>query len=107
MMPVKAKKNNRPWGKRRGVFSKMENRPRSKAEYHTYRWTKESRAYREQNPLCELCKRNGFIVPAEVVDHIVPVAICIDFWDKLNWQSLCRKCNIEKGNQDKKIINGR
>ena len=47
------------------------------------------------------------MVPSEVVDHIVPVALCDDFWDRSNWQALCRKCNIEKGNKDKKLIYGR
>ena len=46
-------------------------------------------------------------VPSEVVDHIIPVAVCSDFWDKTNWQALWRKCNIEKGNKDKRLINGR
>nr|DAP90113.1 MAG TPA: HNH endonuclease [Caudoviricetes sp.] len=41
------------------------------------------------------------------MDHIIPVAVCSDFWDKTNWQALCRKCNIEKGNKDKRLINGR
>lgn len=80
---------------------------RSRPEYHTYRWTKESRQFREDHPLCEACARKGIVSPAEVVDHIVPVAVCGDFFDKANWQSLCRKCNIEKGNRDKKLINAK
>ena len=37
-------------------------------------------------------------------DHIVPYPVCGDFFDSTNWQSLCSKCNAEKGNKDKKII---
>lgn len=106
-MPVKAKKNERPWKLKRVEGNRMENRPRSRPEYHTARWTRESRAFREEHPLCELCKKKGLIVSSEVVDHVVPVAVCCDFWDKSNWQALCRKCNIEKGNKDKRLINGR
>lgn len=107
-MPTKAKKNPRPWN--RGYSkseTKMESRPRSRDEYHTSRWTRESKVWRVKHPLCEICWKAGRITPAEVVDHIIPVALCGDFWDKTNWQSVCRKCNIEKGNRDKKLINGK
>ena len=40
------------------------------------------------------------------MDHIIPFPLC-DFWDKTNWQSLCRKHNIEKGNKDKRLLHER
>ncbi|MFR1749451.1 MAG: HNH endonuclease signature motif containing protein [Parabacteroides distasonis] len=52
-----------------------------------------------------MCLGKGALVPSEVVDHVIPIAICADFWDQDNWQALCKKCNIAKGNKDKKIIN--
>ena len=79
-------------------------RPKSDERYHTWRWTKESRAFREDHPLCVLCLEKGLFVPSEVVDHIVPVAVCKDFWDQSNWQALCKKCNAIKGNRGKKLI---
>lgn len=79
-------------------------RVRSSDEYHTSRWTRLSRVFRTEHPLCEICKSKGLIQPAEVVDHIVPYPVCGDFFDSLNWQSLCSKCNAEKGNKDKKLI---
>lgn len=107
-MPTKAKKNARPWNRRESVAGKkMENRPRSCEEYHMARWTRESKVFREKHPLCARCLEQGLLVPSEVVDHIIPVAVYPDFWDKTNWQALCRKCNIEKGNKDKRLINGR
>lgn len=84
---------------------RMETRPRSMDEYHTARWTRESAAFRKDHPVCEECLRHGVIRRSEVVDHIVPAPVCEDFWDQSNWQALCRKCNIAKGNRDKKIIN--
>lgn len=108
-MPNKANKLECPWNHRTSdpEHHKMEDRPRSRKEYHTARWTRESKLFRQKHPLCEMCKAKGIITPAEVVDHIIPVDICKDFWDKSNWQSLCRKCNIEKGNRDKALIHGR
>lgn len=82
-------------------------RRRSVDEYHSWRWTQASRRFRQEHPLCEECLKKGLFVPAEVVDHIIPVPLCADFWDESNWQSLCQKCNITKGNRDKEYIQGR
>lgn len=79
-------------------------RVRSADEYHTSRWTKESRAFRAVHPLCVMCEKKGLIAASEVVDHIVPYPVCSDFWDVNNWQALCKKHNAEKGNKDKKLI---
>jgi 5-methylcytosine-specific restriction protein A len=79
-------------------------RERSMDEYHTSRWTRAARAFKASHPLCEECKRKGIIQAAEVVDHIIPAPLCEDFYDESNWQSLCRRCNAEKGNRDKKLF---
>ena len=108
-MPTKPTSKTRPWlaGVDKTKTSDQGTgyeRPRSAKEYHTSRWTKQSRLFRDANPLCVMCKKEGRIVPAEVVDHIIPYPICEDFWDVNNWQALCKKCNAIKGNRDKKKI---
>jgi 5-methylcytosine-specific restriction endonuclease McrA len=72
--------------------------------YHSSRWTKESRIFRQQYPLCVKCQEKGFIVASEVTDHIIPKDICSDPWDRSNWQALCKKCNDLKSSEDKKQI---
>ena len=79
-------------------------RERSDDLYHTFRWTRLSRAFRQSHPLCAECARNGRLKAAEVVDHIVPYPVCRDFFDEGNLQSLCSDCNIAKGNRDKVVI---
>ena len=79
-------------------------RPVSRDEYHTWRWTKESKKFRDAHPYCAICWEKGKVVKSEVVDHIIPVAVCTDFWDQSNWQTLCRRCNMIKGNRDKRKI---
>ena len=79
-------------------------RERSNDLYHTYRWTRLSRAFRQSHPLCAECARHGRLKAAEVVDHITPFPVCRDFFDESNLQSLCSDCNIAKGNRDKVII---
>lgn len=61
------------------------------------KWRDASKAYLRQHPLCVQCKKDGFVVPAILVDHIIPH--CGDqklFWDRANWQSLCWQCHSRK-----------
>ena len=39
---------------------------------HSHQWRRIRAAYIAANPLCEECKRNGYTVAGEQVDHIVP-----------------------------------
>lgn len=72
------------------------------------RWQKARDAYVRDNPLCIMCKGFGRLSPTEVVDHkIAPrlreaiesgdkIAITKAqslFWDKTNWQPLCKYCH--------------
>ena len=81
-------------------------RERSDDLYHSARWTRLSRAFRIEHPLCDLCKEKGIIKPATCVDHIIPWPVCGEqgFFDRMNLQPLCDECNHEKGQHDKKLI---
>ncbi|MDP2026435.1 HNH endonuclease [Sulfuriferula sp.] len=54
-------------------------------------WRKARAGYLRSHPLCVVCATAGVVRAANVVDHIVPhkgdQAL---FWDKTNWQSLCK-----------------
>jgi len=58
------------------------------------RWKKARIYHLACNPLCGMCKAQGLIKAATVVDHINPhrgdKAL---FWDTSNWQSLCAACH--------------
>jgi len=64
---------------------------------YTYRWAKVRRRFLKEHPLCAECQRQGLVVAATVVDHIVPhrgdQAL---FWDRENWQALCKSCHDAK-----------
>lgn len=81
-------------------------RQRSDSLYHSARWTRLSKRWRDAHPLCERCKDNGLIKAAECVDHVIPWPHCqkqgFDFFDERNLQSLCLDCNAEKGHEDQK-----
>lgn len=60
-------------------------------------WSRASKAYLKQHPLCAECMRHGILTPATEVDHIIPHKGNKDlFWDSSNWQSLCHSCHSKK-----------
>ncbi|MBE0114549.1 HNH endonuclease signature motif containing protein [Klebsiella michiganensis] len=82
------------------------------------KWEKARLSFLRANPLCEMCRQQGRVTPATVVDHIEPhklkdalksnnrTAIAKAqhlFWSKENWQPLCKahhdstKQRMEKG----------
>lgn len=67
------------------------------ARGYTYQWEKARANFLSANPLCARCKSIEQIVPATVVDHIVPHRGDKGlFWDADNWQPLCKKCHDQK-----------
>ena len=57
-----------------------------------YKWQKTSKAFLRAHPLCVRCGR-----VAEVVDHIIPHRGDQKlFWDRNNWQPLCKQCHDRK-----------
>ena len=79
----------------------MHKRPSARALGYTWHWEKASRIYLNHNVLCVMCRANGRVVAATLVDHIIPhkgdMAV---FWDVNNWQALCKNCH----NNDKQFI---
>lgn len=62
-----------------------------------YKWQKEREAWLSKNPLCVNCEQEGRINPASEVDHITPHRGNQKlFWDRKNWQSLCKTHHSEK-----------
>lgn len=72
------------------------------------KWQRARAAWIQMHPLCVDCERRGAITAAAVVDHIVPhrlnealesgnagriKAAQALFWDRKNWQSLCKPCH--------------
>ena len=73
------------------------NRKSASERGYDSRWQKARRTYLAHHPLCAECQRQGKLTPATVVDHIVPHKGDRHlFWDKSNWQSLCKSCHDSK-----------
>ncbi len=67
------------------------------ALYATPAWRKARKSWLARYPLCADCGELGLVVAAREVDHIRPhrgdKAL---FWDRGNWQSLCKPCHSRK-----------
>jgi 5-methylcytosine-specific restriction protein A len=63
----------------------------STARGYGYKWQKAREEHLAENPLCVRCEEQGDVTPATVVDHIIPHRGDMTlFWDRKNWQSLCK-----------------
>lgn len=60
-------------------------------------WVKAREAFLRVHPLCAEHERKQQLAAASVVDHIKPHKGDKDlFWDRSNWQSLCKPCHDAK-----------
>ena len=73
------------------------NRETSTKRGYDRRWRKARRAFLVKNPLCIECLEGGQVKEAIIVDHIIPHRGDKSlFWDKNNWQVLCKRCHDRK-----------
>lgn len=86
-------------------------RPSARQSLYNWRWQKARDAYLRFHPLCVMCQKSGIIKQPDVVDHIIPHHGDLTlFWDRNNWQPLCKdhhnidKQRLEKGGKPKQTI---
>lgn len=59
-----------------------------------YKWQQAREGFLRANPLCARHQARDQIVAATVVDHITPHKGDMDlFWQRSNWQPLCKPCH--------------
>lgn len=72
-------------------------RPKTAERGYGGRWQRESKRFFREHPMCNICFQNGIITEATVVDHIKPHRGDQKlFWDRGNWQALCKSCHDNK-----------
>lgn len=60
-------------------------------------WRRASKAFLAENPLCVRCLSKDVITASQVTDHKIPHRGDMRlFWDRKNWQALCKDCHDEK-----------
>lgn len=90
-----------PWGESYCAEHKRKKQPierkTANERGYTYKWQQASKAFLARHPLCVMCEARGIIKVAEVVDHIKPhKGSQALFWDRKNWQPLCKQCHDRK-----------
>lgn len=69
-------------------------------------WEKVRGAKLLDSPLCEVCKKEGRLTPAEEVHHIVPIRDGGDVYSSDNLMSICHSCHMKEHSKTKKMILG-
>jgi 5-methylcytosine-specific restriction protein A len=91
---------HRPPGFRSAAEVKRElDRKRLSAARRGYgpRWRRARAAFLARHPLCAACRTQGRVVPATVVDHVMPHrGDQTLFWDEANWAPACKPCHDAK-----------
>lgn len=68
-----------------------------RALYKLAAWIRASRAYLRRHPLCEDCLELNVYEPSTEVDHKTPHRGDRElFFDRSNWQALCKSCHSRK-----------
>ena len=59
---------------------------------YSSQWRKARAGFLRKHPRCVHCMREGILTEATVVDHIIPhKGDKVLFWDRTNWQPLCKR----------------
>ena len=76
---------------------------------YDYKWHKARTTYIKRNPLCVHCLAEGKTVAGSDVDHIIRHKGQADplFWDRNNWQTLCKPCHSRKTRQEQYLYEHR
>lgn len=97
-MPTISKKCKRPWMPER---KSQEGRIHSNTKfYQSMPWRRLRAIKIAEQPLCEECLKKGILIPAKVIDHIVPINKGGNPLDINNLQSLCSSCHNQKSGKE-------
>ncbi len=82
---------------RRAAAQRTDHAAAQRALYGDARWQRAARRFLRRNPLCVDCAELGAVEAATDVDHIEPhKGDRAKFWDRSNWQALCKRCHSRK-----------
>ena len=80
-----------------GKRFEVKQRETSSQRGYSYKWQQARKSYLAKHPLCAECERQGLVVEATDLDHIVPHGGDKEaFWVRSNWQGLCHPCHSRK-----------
>ena len=98
-MPSIKKHTKRPWLPEKRPFAGFQHH--NTDFYQSRKWRTLRALKLQKDPLCEECMRKGMLIPAQMVDHIIPINKDGAPLDLNNLQSLCNHCHAVKTARDK------
>ena len=98
-MPSIKKHTKRPWLPEKKSFAGFQHH--NTDFYQSRKWRTLRALKLQKDPLCEECMRKGMLIPAQMVDHIIPINKGGAPLDLNNLQSLCNHCHAVKTARDK------
>lgn len=95
-MPTRPK-THRPIKYAGATVRAPEQRRTSAQRGYGYKWQQARQGFLARHPLCVTCSARSIVRAATEVDHRVPHKGDMNlFWDRDNWQSLCKPCHSAK-----------
>jgi len=64
--------------------------------YQSAKWRAVRAALLRAHPVCQLCAARGLLVPAKVVDHVLPIKDGGARYDESNLECICTSCHNAK-----------
>ncbi|MBO3702953.1 MAG: HNH endonuclease [Candidatus Accumulibacter sp.] len=64
--------------------------------YQSAKWRAVRAALLRAHPVCQLCAARGLLVPAKVVDHVLPIKDGGARYDESNLERICTSCHNAK-----------
>lgn len=86
--------------RRDSEYSKFNRDKESVSFYKSKEWKELRNYFLSKHPLCMECLKANKLVPARIVDHIVPIKKGGAALDPSNLQSLCWSCHTTKSNNE-------
>jgi 5-methylcytosine-specific restriction protein A len=83
---------------RRAKGKRYDDRHKGRATlYNSTAWRSARAAHLATHPTCQQCRKEGRTTSGKDVDHIIPHrGDLARFWDRGNWQTLCKGCHTRK-----------
>lgn len=108
MPTLNNKSKQRPWLVKSKAFdktNKLNNEPTLDVEYYNSNaWRKLAKQHKIIQPVCVICKRNGYIKETKVSDHIKPSRLFPELKEDINnLQGLCITHHNKKSNIERKM----
>lgn len=99
-MPYAPKPKPKWWIPKRKQRTQRNNNLEVKKFYNSKEWKATRNYILSLSSVCRECEKHDLVVPAECVDHIVPITLGGSLLSEKNLQPLCNSCHAKKSSAE-------